>query len=341
MNKIFLLLILLVTSPNGFAQQNEFPKLTGPYLGQKPPGETPELFANGIITTKYHEHSSPSFSPSGDEVFWSAYLAPLQSGAPQVILTMKIENGEWTNPEVAPFSGCYDDGGPRFSPDGKRLYFYSERPLAGKGEPKDADIWYVEKIENGWSEPINLGDPVNTDKDEWQPSISATGTIYFRRENKAFQFSHCIYYAKFENDIYTEPQQVDSPINIEGSYAWCPFIAPDESYLLFASNRKNPKIGFGDIYISFKSKNRSWLEPIYLENGINSDDNDRFPTMSPDGKFLFFTSKRKSFGNYFNSRKTLKELLSLYDNPGNGLDDVYWFDAKIIEELKKTELQGN
>jgi hypothetical protein len=100
----------------------------GPYLGQTPPGAVPETFAPGIISTASLEHSAPAFSPDGNEVYWSVWPRP-QLEEPQVILTMRQKtDGTWTSPEAASFSGRWVDGGPAFSPDGQRLYFFSKRP---------------------------------------------------------------------------------------------------------------------------------------------------------------------------------------------------------------------
>jgi hypothetical protein len=56
----------------GRVRQNDFPALSGPYLGQKPPGLTPEIFAPGVVSTPMNEHSPAAFSPDGTELFCSA-----------------------------------------------------------------------------------------------------------------------------------------------------------------------------------------------------------------------------------------------------------------------------
>ena len=68
---IYIIVVMLVIATSIPAQKKDFPKLTGPYLGQKPPGPTPELFAPGIISTEKNEHSPAIFSKDGNELFWS------------------------------------------------------------------------------------------------------------------------------------------------------------------------------------------------------------------------------------------------------------------------------
>ena len=151
LNKFVLVFTVCFMFFTSCGERDGFPVLKGPYLGQQLPGDTPEFFAPGIVTTRYHEHSAPAFSPDGSEVYWSAFLGPLQSKAPQVILYSEQKNGIWTKPEVAPFSGQYTEGNPFFSIDGSILFYGSKRPKNGKGEPEDRDIWYVERTSTGWS----------------------------------------------------------------------------------------------------------------------------------------------------------------------------------------------
>ena len=119
--KEFLILTLSILFVFSYCSRQESqPLQEGAYLGQKPPGKIPEIFAPGVITTEYHEHSSPAFSLDGSEVYWSVFI---NFYGPQVILTMWEKDGLWTHPEVASFSGQYTDGNPCFSPDGKKLFF--------------------------------------------------------------------------------------------------------------------------------------------------------------------------------------------------------------------------
>ncbi len=329
--KFILLIAFLVSLLN--CSKNELNIPDGSYIGQKPPGFEPEFFAPGIVTTRHHEHSSPAFSPDGNEIYWSAFIAPLQSGAPQVILFMKKENNKWSKPQVASFSGQYFEGSPCFSPDGKKLFFNSNRPITGNGDPNDSNLWFVERNELGWGKPVSAGTPVNTEKSDRNPSIARNGNIYFVGFADGYPYNHGIYRAKFKKGKYEQPEFLPETINSKKSYDGCPFIDPDEKFIMFASGRDGG-LGSGDLYISYRTDNNTWTEAKNLGPKINSDRNDRFPVISPDGKYLFFLSNRNIIKSFSDRPQTLIQLQQRYNHPGNGLADIYWVDAKLIEKLK-------
>ena len=217
------------------------------------------------------------------------------------------------------------------------MYFDSTRPLAGEGEPKDNDIWVVEKTDSGWGEARDLGAPVNSEKMEAMPAVTASGTLYFMGYAEGHLYEMGIYVSPLVDGRYTTPRLLPENINSKRAVDWCPFVAPDESFLLFSSGREGG-LGAGDIYISFRKGDDTWTQPENLGGPVNSDDNDRFPAISPDGRILFFASKRQVFGSYHKSRRSLSELLAMYSQPGNGLTDIYWVDAKFIDKFNPEDL---
>ena len=173
----FTLLIVMLFS--NCTQQSDFPVITGPYLGQKPPGDIPEIFAPGVISTGMSE-SAIAVSPDGNEIFYTVH-----AGNSETIVTTRLENGVWTAPEVATFSGKYLDGFPAMHPDGSRLYFHSYRPLySGEEIAEVVNIWFVEREGNGWGEPKPISPPVNGDGFVCCPSITRTGTLYYSKKLK-------------------------------------------------------------------------------------------------------------------------------------------------------------
>lgn len=281
---------------------------TNNYLGQATPGKVPEVFARGLVSTDHLEHSAPAFSPDGNEVFWSLWRRP-EKGEPQVILTMRREGGAWSAPAVAPFSGKFLDGGPVFSADGRRLYLYSTRPTPAGGTSDD--IWLVEKQDKGWSEPRCLGFVARFPEltAVYQPSIARNGTLYFISRPKITPLDHTlegppnpflIYRAALINGEYSKPERL--PRNINGPDAfinWTPFIAPDESYLLFSSGRRDGH-GGGDLYLARRASDGTWSQPEILPDSINTPEQERFPWVSPDGQYLFFTrSTREHYHDVF------------------------------------------
>jgi len=113
---------LLAAAMTLSARAEDFPKLTGPYLGQKPPVDEPVLFAPGIVSTGV-DHCSAGFSPDGKEIYWELGTK---------IGFSKLENGRWTEPEVVSFckGDTYQYGNPFISPDGKKMFFTTMRPGA-------------------------------------------------------------------------------------------------------------------------------------------------------------------------------------------------------------------
>ncbi len=258
------------------------------YLGlEVPPDNKPKIFLKNIVSTKKHNHSSPAISPNGDEIYWSVY-ENMDSKPFQKIFYMKKEGENWSSPKIAEFSGEYSNGGPCFSPKGDKLFFYSERPLSGTSNKIENDIWFVERKENHWSIPKNIGvyKYANREKYIFSPSITNDGTVYFTGYLKGIKSDHGIYRIRYHDGVYSEPESLPDVINSKNSFNWIAYIAPDESYLIFSSDRYGSR-GYHDLYISYNSYGH-WDDPINLGKLINNGSQVRFPSISPDGKYLFF-----------------------------------------------------
>ena len=312
---------------------DDFPRLKGPYLGQKPPGQTPKVFAPGIISHGFHEHNL-TISPNGDEMFFTTSSGDHKHYA---IIHVQRKNNIWAKPEIASFSGNHSDMGPRFSPDGKKVYFCSKRPVPGSMEENsNYDLWVIDKHGESLSEPVHLGSPINTDKNEAFPSIAVNGTIYYHYwEEKGSESD--IYFSRFKNGKYQRPQRLEFGISTE-QYEGGPFIAPDESYLLFQAIRPDSYHKNTNIYISYKNHDNTWNKPVNLGEAVNSSGYPISPMVSPDGKYLFFaTNSTKDSFTY--SGKSYSELIKLYKSHLNGYGTLWWVDAKIIDELKPNDLK--
>ena len=129
------------------AQQNDLPKLAGPYLGQKPSGTTPEVFAPGIVVAQHIVHNAITFSPDGNEAYWSEW-------GPPTIYFSKIVDGKGTEP--LKFS---DGDAPFISPDGKKIYFVAYKQVP---EGRKEVIYVRNKTVSGWSKPEELSETINS-----------------------------------------------------------------------------------------------------------------------------------------------------------------------------------
>jgi Tol biopolymer transport system component len=216
---------------------------------------------------------------------------------PSLILYMCEENGAWTPPQVV----C-EGLTPGLSPDGTTVLFSTW------------ELWRLFKIPSGWTEPEKLGPHINFQKRQDTPYVSADGTLYFC---SMFGEQDGIYRARLKNGTYLKPERLEYGINSEYS-DFSPFIAPDESYLIFASTR--PGYGITDLYISFQNRDGTWTKPKNMGSAINTGAKEAYPFVSFDGKYLFFMSNRISELN-----KT-----RIPDGPGN----VFWVDAVVIEDYR-------
>jgi Tol biopolymer transport system component len=264
-------------------QNEELPVVKGDYLGQKPPGKTPEVFASGIVSTNKSEFNA-AFSPDGNEFFFSVN----ESSGRETMMCMKRENDQWTPPKHAPFVSKQNDCDPFFSHDGNRLYFISTRPKKDKPGSRDWDIWYVERTDSDWSEPKNVGPPVSSDNDEYYVSLTQEGTIYFASNRVGGFGSFDIYRAKLADGRYSKPENLGASINTK-YLEHDPFIAPDESYIVFTSVDRTEGFGTGDLYISFFRQDGTWTEAKNLGEAFNTSGYDFCPMVSPDEKYFFFT----------------------------------------------------
>ena len=295
---------------------------------QELPPESPMIFMEHIVSTNLNERDM-AIAPDGKEMFYTIQAA--QNAASTIIMLKKNSNNKWSQPEVASFSGKYSDLEPAFTSDGKKLFFSSNRPTDGQ-TPKDYDIWYVEKTNGVWSEPKNLGSPVNTKANEFYPSIANNGSIYFTAEYDKGIGKEDIYLSRWTNNVFTTPEPLDTAVN-SSAYEFNAFVTADERYIIFTSyGRKNDK-GGGDLYISAKNSDGKWA-PAKALNTINSSRLDYCPFVTADQKTFFFTSGRHDLSSY-EKTKTFADLTKIYNSVKNGSENIYWMSfASLLESVK-------
>ena len=279
------------------------------YLGQEPPGMTATLFAPGILSTNANEHSAVAFSPDGSVVLW----AIMDSQYRGRLFEMRYENGLWSKPASPAFADTTsDDYGPSFSPDGSTLFFSSRRKAPiGYPEGNGNRIWSVAKTQDGWGIPEPL-DTIVSKSQEFGHSVASNGTLYFASVTEGSNLD--IHKALMNKGHYSKPVMLSNDINGAG-YEDGPYIAPDESYLIFESDRPKSIDGSLDLFVVFKDRDGQWGEPVNLGLQVNTGSSERFARVSPDGKYLFFGSDRNSGG----------------EKTGY---DFYWIDSKVIDRLR-------
>jgi hypothetical protein len=254
------------------------------YLGQPQPGLAAQLFAPGLVSMDNRYEYGSTFSADGKEFYYCTEV----DKKPEIWM-IRLVNNSWTNPEKLMTHEKYGYNDPFLSHDGKRLFFISDRALNGQGEKKDIDIWYIERTKAGWSEPINAGREINTDKNEYYISFTNKGTIYFASNGDTTptnEKNYDIRSAEFTKGKFQPSKKLSSAINTE-NYEGDVYISPDEMYIIYCSERPNNK-GKGDLYISFKNANGQWTPSKHMES-ISTEAYEFCPFVTNDQKFLFFT----------------------------------------------------
>ena len=313
MNLMIVILLLSLICTSCTQTEKSFIDSKDAYFGLTPPGLIPEVFAPGIVSdSTWAEHCQVAISPKGDEIYWSAwsskYPAADGKGNTEQIYFSQFINGSWTKPGLAEFTIDNKhgrNGGPVFSLDGTKLFFYQRKP-------SEKYMYYVEKTNGKWSDkPINVGKPYNTKTGDlaanWTPVFTNKGNAY-----KYGQGKRVIIKYKYEGTTFSNPDTFT--IYKDFRKAACIFVSPDEEYVIFAAVNS---IGYGgtDLYICFKAPDDTWGYPINMGSEINSELVERFPMVSPDGKYLFFV------------RHT----------PGQ---DFFWVSTDIIKNLKTQSLNN-
>lgn len=281
--------------------------------------DEPRLFAPGEISTGSMELNS-AFTRDGRVVYFTKRTPKAQLWV--MVSSHMDSRGHWSKPEVLPFSGQYNDFDPFLSPDGSELYWSSSRPVDGGGQAKrDFDIWRVRRTGDGWGQPERLGPNVNTPSQEFYPSISSEGTLFFSSNRAGGLGDLDVYHAQRDGDGFAAAENVGNAVNSDRADG-DPYIASDGSFLVFVSYGRSDGLGGGDLYISRRSGS-AWTPARNLGPKINSSALDFCPIGSPDGQLLFFTSDRGFADRPLTRPIGSAELDRALSSPRNGLGDIY------------------
>lgn len=305
---ISLTLLLLFFTSSAFIRKSNC-NLSGPVgvagkvMVKTPQGKIPEIFAPGIISTEHHEFSC-SFSPDGKEFYFTRRVPEFNRNR---ILVTKFQDGGWSNPKLADKAGDYEGIEPYITPDNKKFYFQSWRPINSTAKPS-FDIWVMNNSGQGWGDPVHLGSPFNPMKAMYL-SMTEGGKIYTTdiSDNKG---KSRIVIINHDGKDYSGFRPLPEMINATGTEFY-PCISLKEKFLLFTRTGEQGKSA---IYISLKGSGNRWMPPKKVELGMG---NVTMPRLSPDEKYLFFTH--------------VPERLK---------GDIYRVDAKIIGDLRPKELNN-
>lgn len=254
------------------------------YFGLEQPGTIPQVFNPQLL----HLNGSFKFNvelKACDAIYFTAM------DSEENIYFSEKRNGQWREPKIASFSDPdYGDADPFLSADGKRIYYISKRPTHPLDKQFDWNIWYTDHENNGWAIPKPLPKPINSDEfDEYFFSISNQGNVFFSSDRNGGQGSFDIYTAAILNDhAFSEPKNIGAPINTE-KFEFDPYISPNEEFMIFSINED----GNSSLYFSKKDQKNNWTTPQNLGNTINLTNQDFAPSLSADGKFIFYSNDGK------------------------------------------------
>ncbi|MEW6363447.1 MAG: hypothetical protein AB1714_02280 [Acidobacteriota bacterium] len=312
----------------------------GPSPGARPiaqafdltaPPAVPAIFAPGVVSLGHHEHHL-SLSPDGRTLL---FVMADKHRKHHVIVEMNRIGDGWTEPEVAAFSGMFSDFAPAYSPDGMYLLFCSDRPTADEeDQPGDVNIWKVVRDGRKWGTPEPLPSPVNDESPEYNPSVAASGNIYFQDHDAG---GADLYLVRRTESGYGFPEKL--PAEINSPYPEIgPWISPDETLLLFSSERPGGRGGM-DMYLSRRTPNGPWSPAVNLGLPVNTPFGEAIPTLSPDGRALFYVGFQGLDPAELRGRG-YGDLIRLLASPRNGDGTLYWVDfgrACGAPEVRKEE----
>ncbi len=280
---------------------------------------TPKLFLEGIVTDTAHLDFGMTISPDAKTVLFTRRIGE----AKQKIYETNYINGNWTQPVIATFSTDRDES-PHFSPDGKTVYFGSERPIPNRPNKGsfDMNVWKTTRINGKWSEPEVLPENINAvqiEGEEWPSSnlshfVTADEKTFYTGTLERGEKGIDIYKTIYDGKNYSNLEKLSNRINKEDKWEYAPVVSPDGNYLFTQIYNRDDGFGGDDIFVSKKDVNGNWQYSVNLGNLINTEMNECPASMSSDGKYFFFT-------------RDYKEDLKQYD----GIPNIYFIETKALK----------
>jgi hypothetical protein len=281
------------------------------FFGQMPPGKEPAAFASQVLTSEKHPHGQLIFAPDGKTIYWAAAI---NDGPEQTIVSSTFDGKVLSAPIKASFAADSGVGGLAISPDGKRMFFNADLPMPGDSSKTSSTICYVEKAGSGWGKPMPIESTIDTIMTKGQVTVARNGNIYFSGRILS-ERTPAIFICKYIDGRYLPPKKLTGEI-ASLPLVMDPWIDPDERFMFLSCPPKEGPPMLTDIGISYHQADGGWSKPIDIGGGVNTSAFERFPSLSPDGKYLFFI---RSLGQRFVGDQA----------------HFFWVDASILDSLRR------
>ena len=274
------------------------------------------LFGEDIISTPLYERDL-AISPQGNELIYP--LGDYKQNK-RCLVALHNEDGKWINPGILNISGTYQDIEPFYGNNGNRLYFASNRPIYNDSTRNDYNIWYSDRTNGHWSTPVALDSMINTRSDEFFPSLSNKGNLFFTATRDKGMGREDIFMSEFVEGEFQPPEPLPAEIN-SASFEFNAYINPEENLIIFSSFGRSDGFGGGDLYISRKDLNGKWTKSKNLGEIINSDQLDYCPFVDWKSRTFYFTSERIPLDN--KKLENIGKLKELANSTLNGFGNIY------------------
>ena len=246
---------------------------------------TPIVFADGMIETT----NGISFTNGGNKLYISKNTQDtLDNGRWMAgIFVHTYKDGHWSDAVHIDFGMAMDAYHPVLSRDNESMFFNS------RSDPEDLlhaiphNIWVTQLKDGKWASP-KMVSGVNGPSYDSYPSLSDSGNLYFNSDRPGGKGAMDIYLAKVINGIYQPPINLNNINSLHSENDLV--IDPGEQFIIF--NRYFSETNEIDLFISFQ-KESVWTEPRFLHQINQRGIWELTPTLSPDGKYLFYEVEGK------------------------------------------------
>lgn len=285
------------------------------------------LLAENIISTALYERDI-AISADQNQIIYT--LGDYKQNKRSLVVVNR-KNGKWTKPEILNISGLYNDIEPFLSVDGNQLYFASNRPIYDDDSRNDYNIWFSNRMDGVWAEPSPLDSIINTRNDEFYPSVSENGNLYFTATREDGVGREDIFKSELVDGIFQNPVVLSAQINT-AMFEFNAYISPSEDVIVFSSFGRKDGMGGGDLYMSKINESGNWSQSENMGKLINSDKLDYSPFIDWKSGNLYFTSERQKFKN--TKLQHVDELKELSNSTLNGFGNIYKIGLENIKQFQ-------